>query len=105
MDDILKRMLAVESEADAIISGAQETSEKIMEDARMQSNELATRMQSDLSTEAEHLVESRLEEARRTKGERLAEENRKTDLELKEFERGLEAHLPELTDALLFGFE
>ena len=45
MDDILKRMLAVEKEADKIVLRSKEEAEQILEESRQKANEIATQTQ------------------------------------------------------------
>ena len=49
MDDLLKRMLAVEQEADALVASATEESRRVLAEARRQANEESSREQSATS--------------------------------------------------------
>ena len=104
MDDILKRMLAVESEADKIVAEAQAQAEKIMEEARQKVNAQTAEAHEAMSREAEALVSSRVEGAQKAKSAKLAEQNRRTDDEMAAFRKELAPQLSKVTEELLFGF-
>jgi len=103
MDDILKRMLVVESEADKIVADAQAEAEKIMEEARRKVNEQNAAAQEALSRDVEALVSGKVDAALQAKGAELSERNRRTDEEMSEFRRSLAPHVLGITEELLFG--
>ena len=103
MDDILKRMLAVESEADKIVEEAQAQAEKIMEEARRKVHAQHAEAQEALAHEVDALVASRIDAAQQAKGAKLAEQNRRTDEEMAAFRQSLAPQVSGITEELLFG--
>ena len=73
MDDILKRMLAVEREADGIVASARLEAENILEEARRKANELLADAQVALATEVENLVKEKVAAAENNKSANLEE--------------------------------
>ncbi|MBQ7652429.1 MAG: hypothetical protein IJS15_15835 [Victivallales bacterium] len=102
MDDILKRMLAVEKEADKIVLNATEEAEKILEDSRQKANEIAAEAQSDLAKEVEEMTARRIDEAVSGKADRLREADEKMKGELEAFRKEVSKHLDDITRILLF---
>jgi len=102
MDDILKRMLAVEKEADTIVLHAQEEAAQILEASRQKANEITAEAQSALAHEVEEMTTRRLDEAISGKADRLREADDKMKDELESFRNGLSKHLDEITQILLF---
>ena len=102
MDDILKRMLAVEKEADTIVLNATEEAEHILENSRQTANEIAAEAQSSLAKEVEEMTTKHIDEAISGKADRLREADEKMKGELESFRNGLSKHLEEVTRILLF---
>ena len=102
MDDILKRMLAVEKEADKIVLHATEEAEQILEDSRQKANEIAADAQAALAHEVEEMTSKRLDEAISGKADRLREADEKMKGELESFRKEVSKHLDEITQILLF---
>lgn len=102
MDDILKRMLAVEKEADKIVLHATEEAEQILEDSRQKANEIAADAQTTLAQEVENMTSKRLDEAISGKADRLREADEKMKGELDSFRKEVFKHLDEITQILLF---
>ncbi len=102
MDDILKRMLAVEKEADKIVLQATEEAEQILEDSRQKANEIAAEAQTALAREVEELTSRRLDEAVAGKTDRLRETDEKMKGELESFRKEVSKHLDEITQILLY---
>ncbi len=102
MDDILKRMLAVEKEADKIVLHATEEAEQILEDSRQKANEIAADAQNALAHEVENMTSKRLDEAIAGKADRLREADEKMKGELESFRKEVFKHLDEITQILLF---
>ena len=102
MDDILKRMLAVEKEADRIVLQSTEQAEQILEESRQKANELAAVAQATLAREVEEMTSKRLDEAISGKAERLREADEKMKGELESFRKEISKHLDEITQILLY---
>jgi len=67
MDDILKRVLAVEREAEELVRKAEREAEQLAADARAESSRLEEQFQGELQEEVSKLIETRLGEAERRK--------------------------------------
>ena len=102
MDDILKRMLAVEREADNIVSGARIEAKVILEEARRKANEILADAQVALVTEVETLMKEKLDAAENNKVTSLEEADRKMAEKVAAFRQAVNSHLPETVQALLF---
>lgn len=102
MDDILKRMLAVEREADNIVSGARIEAKVILEEARRKANEILADAQVALVTEVETLMKEKLDAAENNKVTSLEEADRKMVEKVAAFRQAVNSHLPETVQALLF---
>ena len=79
MDDILKRMLAVEREADNIVTSARLEAKVILEEARRKANEILADAQVALATEVETLVKEKVATAENNKVASLQEADRKME--------------------------
>ena len=102
MDDILKRMLDVEKEADRIVLHATEEAEQILEDSRQEANQLASEAQTALAHEVEEMTSKRLDEAISGKADRLREADEKMKGDLESFRKEVSKHLDEITQILLY---
>ena len=102
MDDILKRMLAVEKEADKIVLNSKEEAEQILEESRQKANELAAEAQVALAHEVEELTAKKLGEAMSGKADRLREADEKMKVELDSFRKEVSKHLDKITHILLY---
>lgn len=105
MDDILKRMLAVEHEADMIVLHATEESEKILEESRQNANEIAAEAQRALAVEVEEMTSRKLEEANAGKVEKLREADEKMKSDLEAFRVQVSKHRGDVAKILLFPCE
>ena len=102
MDDILKRMLAVEREADNIVTSARLEAKVILEEARRKANEILADAQVALATEVETLVKEKVATAENNKVASLQEADKKMEEKVAEFRRAVNSHLQETVQALLF---
>ena len=102
MDDILKRMLAVEREADNIVSGARIEAKVILEEARRKANEILADAQVALVTEVETLMKEKLDAAENNKVTSLEEADKKMAEKIEDFRKSVNSHLPEIVQVLLF---
>ena len=102
MDDILKRMLAVEREADSIVSSARLEAKVTLEEARRKANEILADAQVALAREVETFVKEKLEAAENNKAASLEEADRKMAEKVAEFRQAVNSHLQEIVQLLLF---
>ena len=102
MDDILKRMLAVEREADSIVSSARLEAKVTLEEARRKANEILADAQVALATEVENLVKEKISAAENNKVATLEEADRKMVEKVAEFKKAVNSHLQEIVQVLLF---
>ena len=102
MDDILKRMLAVEREADSIVSSARLESKVILEEARRKANEILADAQVALAREVEKFVKEKLAAAENNKAASLEEADRKMAKKVEDFRTAVNSHLQEIVQILLF---
>ncbi|MBR4675361.1 MAG: hypothetical protein IKP00_12915 [Victivallales bacterium] len=102
MDDILKRMLAVEREADNIVSSSRLEAKVILEEARRKANELLADAQVALAREVETFVKEKLAAAENNKAASLEEADRKMVEKVAEFKKAVNSHLQEIVQVLLF---
>jgi vacuolar-type H+-ATPase subunit H len=102
MDDILKRMLAVEREADNLVTSARLEAKVILEEARRKANEILADAQVALATEVETLVKEKVATAENNKVASLQEADRKMEEKVAEFRKAVNSHLQETVQALLF---
>ena len=102
MDDILKRMLAVEREADNIVTSARLEAKVILEEARRKANEILADAQVALATDVETLVKEKVATAENNKVASLQEADRKMEEKVAEFRKAVNSHLQETVQALLF---
>ena len=102
MDDILKRMLAVEREADNIIAASRIEAKVILEDARSKANEILANAQVSLATEVEALMREKLDAAENNKSASLEEADKKMAERVAEFRKEVNTHLQETVQVLLF---
>ena len=102
MDDILRRMLAVEREADNIVSGARIEAKVILEEARRKANEMLADAQVALVTEVETLMKEKLDTAENNKVTSLEEADRRMAEKVAVFRKAVNSHLQETVQALLF---
>jgi len=105
MDDILKRMLAVEQEADQIVRDSQTEAERIMEEGRREANKIAADAQLTLAKEVEALIQAKVDAALKGKKERLGEADRSMQSKLEDFRKKVDFHIDEACKALLFPAE
>lgn len=102
MDDILKRMLLVEEEAEKIIAAAGRKAEEILTASRQQINDEKIQAQQALAKEYETLMAERLAAARGERDKALAEADKRHADELKAFRQGLDRRLREVKEALAY---
>ena len=102
MDDILKRMLAVEREADSIVSSARLEAKVTLEEARRKANEILADAQVALAREVETFVKEKLEAAENNKAASLEKADRKMAEKVAEFRQAVNSHLQEIVQLLLF---
>ena len=102
MDDILKRMLAVEKEADKIVLRSKEEAEQILEESRQKANEISSEAQATLAREVEELTTKKLDEALAGKSDRLREADERMKGNLEAFRKEVSKHLDEITRILLY---
>ena len=101
MDDILKRMLAVEAQADQLSRDATLQAERILADGRRDANDLAATAQSQLADAVEALLQQRLAQAISDKKARLAAADQEMQGRLREFQDAIARRLPAVRQALL----
>lgn len=102
MDDILKRMLAVEQQADRIVREANATAEQIMEEGRRKANEITADAQVKLAAEVDAMVQKKVDEALVGKAQKLAEADKRMEGQLAEFRQKTSKSQPAIVKALLF---
>lgn len=102
MDDILKRMLLVEEQADAIVAAAEREAELVLTASRQHINDTKVQAQQALTKEYEELLSARLAAARGERDKALAEADKRHAVELKAFHQGLDRHLREVKEALAY---
>ena len=103
MDDILKRMLAVEEEADRIVADSTAEAERILEESLQKANEIASQSQSSLAAEVERLVSARLAEASESKRTQLEDKDRLMQDRLEQFRGGIADRKWRIVDLLMYG--
>ncbi len=101
MDDILKRMLAVEAQADQLARDAAQQAERILEDGRRDANDLSAKAQSELAVVVEDFLQQRLEQAMNDKKARLDAADQEMQGRLQEFQEAIARRLPAIRQALL----
>ncbi|NLE56118.1 MAG: hypothetical protein GX617_14375 [Lentisphaerae bacterium] len=102
MDDILKRMLLVEEQADEIVAAAEREAEQILTASRQQINDEKVQAQQALAKEYEALLSARLTTARSERDKALAEADKRHAIELKAFHQSLDRRLREVKEALAY---
>ena len=102
MDDILKRMLAVEQEADALIAAAKTEAAKITENGRLEASKLVETVQKNLVAEAKAQIQAVQDENRHRLEAGIAKGEQELVGEIAQFRQKLTAALPKVTDALLY---
>lgn len=101
MDNILKKMLAVEAEADKIVQKATQEAEKIREQGRLQANEWSNKTQNQLAEEVESFLRQQLQQAREQRQQQLASAEHDLRQRQQEFQSQIALRLPALCQALL----
>ena len=102
MDDILKRMMAAEAEADELLKTATDKADAMRGEARRQANVLLAEAQKKLAAEADEFINSSLEKARVEEKEALEKGDTNMKDELLGFDRRFAARCQEVTDLLLY---
>jgi len=102
MDDILKRMLAVEGEADKIVSDAQREAEKILEDGRQKANTILADAQLKLASDVESLMKSRIDAALADKVQKLEEVDKRLEKDVSAFRAKIEGRRGAALKVLLY---
>lgn len=102
MDDILKRMMAAEAEADEMVKAANDEGDALRNEARCQANALLADAQKKLAVEAEEYISSCMEKAQAEEKEALLKGDAAMKDELLSFEKRFAARLQEVTDLLLY---
>ena len=102
MDDILKRMMAAEAEADEVVKKATEEADALRGEARRQANVLLAEAQKKLAAEADEFINTSLEKARVEEKEALEKGDANMKDELLAFDRRFAARCQEVTDLLLY---
>ena len=102
MDDILKRMMAAEAEADELVEKANAEADALRSEARRQANVLLAEAQKKLSAEADEFISSSLEKARVEEKEALEKGDANMKDQLLGFDRRFAARCQEVTDLLLY---
>jgi vacuolar-type H+-ATPase subunit H len=102
MDDILKRMLLVEEQADEIVAAAEQEAKKILTASRQRINDENIQAQHALTKEYDALLATRLAAARQERDQALAEADQRHAAELKAFAQGLEGRMKEVKEALAY---
>lgn len=102
MDDILKRMLAVEQEADSIVRGALAQAERIREAGRQKANENAAEAQRRLSAEVEAFLDAKESAAEKEKNVKLREADAEMRKRIADFRTKVDSRLPEILSILLY---
>ena len=99
MDDILKRMLAVEAQADQLSRDATLQAERILADGRRDANDLAAKAQSELASAVETFLQQRLALAVSDKKDRLAAADQEMQSRIREFRNAIAKRLPAVRQA------
>jgi len=101
MDNILKKMLAVEAEAEKIVLNATQEAEKIREQGRLQANEWSNKKQNQLAEEVETFLRQQLNQAEKQRQTQLAAAEQDLRQRQQEFQAQIARRLPALRQALL----
>ena len=101
MDDILKRMLAVEQEGQSLVQEAQAKADKIAQESLLRVNEITQEGQKKLSEEVAKLQADAAAAADAEWKRRLAEAERVLQEDKNAFRSRIEGALSKIEDALL----
>ena len=101
MDDLLKRMLAVEQEADALVASATEESRRVRAEARRQANEESSREQSATSAAYASVVEEAVSAAETERARLLAAAETEQSARAARLLSSIRGHRGRVVDALL----
>lgn len=102
MDDILKRMMAVEAEASEMVKAADAECDRLRSEARKEANAYLAEAQKNLAEESEKYVNDRLAKAREEEKEALRRGDAEMQTALLAFEKKFAGHQREVTEVLLF---
>lgn len=102
MDDILKRMLLVEQQADEIVCKASDEASAILEESRQKANQIAADEQLNLAAEVDRLVKERLDKAEADKTSELQNQDIQIKQKAEEFSKSIAVHEAEIVEALLY---
>ena len=102
MDDILKRMMAAEDEADELVKKAASEGDAIRGEARRQANVLLAEAQKKLAIDAEEYISTSMQKAREEEKAALQKGDADMNGELQGFCERFSARLQEVADLLLY---
>ena len=102
MDDILKRMMEAEAEAEEIVKAANAEGDRLRSEARREANLQLAEAQKSLATETEQYVSSRLSKAHEEEKAALQEGDSRMREDLAEYERRFARHTQEVAELLLY---
>ena len=100
MDDILKRMLEVEQEAERLVADAQVDADKLVQEWLQKANELSAEGQKALAGEVEALQTEALRAIQEEKAKRLREADERMCSEIEQFRLEITKALPKVEKAL-----
>lgn len=102
MDDILKRMLLVEEQADSFVAAAEQEAEKILTASRQQINDEKVLAQQALAKDYEAVLAARLAQAHAERETALAAADIKHQADLMVFRQRLTQRLQPVKEALAY---
>ena len=105
MDDILKRLLAVEKSAQEVTDAAEKKAQELRAQARRAASELDEKAQADLIREHENVIAEKLQAARDERDRRLTEADKEMADKAAAFSKKIAGRLDAVVQALVFGGE
>ena len=105
MDDILKRLLAVEKTAQEVTDAAEKKAQDLRAQARREASELDEKAQADLIREYENVIAEKLQAARDERNRHLAEADKKMVDKAAAFSKKIAGRLDAIVQVLAFSEE
>lgn len=102
MDDILKRLLAVEKTAQEVTDAAEKKAQELRAQARRDASDLDEKAQADMAIEHDRFIEEKVEAARKERENRLAAAEKAMDEKAQTFSKKISGQLDAIVKALVF---
>lgn len=103
MDDLLKRMLAVEQEANTLVAQANGEAKKLLAEARRQANEEAAQEQASSAREYNEILETAVKQAQAERAQLLDEADIVANVRAQRFRAVIQKRRETVVSALLGG--